>query len=72
MRELDVQIDDFMLECETKGLSKRTMISYKGTIRLLDEFKKKESGIEDANDVRGLYHRMEYHEKSLKIKLNNG
>ena len=54
-----------------KGLSKRTMSSCEGTIRLLAEFLEKESGIEDANDVRGRHHRMEYHEKSLKIKLNN-
>ncbi|MFR7545717.1 MAG: hypothetical protein ACLUWN_07255 [Clostridia bacterium] len=47
------------------------MSSCEGTIRLLAEFLEKESGIEDANDVRGRHHRMEYHEKSLKIKLNN-
>lgn len=55
MRELDLQIDDFMLECETKGLSKRTMSSYEGTIRLLAEYLEKECGIEDAKDVRELH-----------------
>ena len=28
LREIDLQIDDFMIECSTKGLSKKTINSY--------------------------------------------
>ena len=38
MHEIDLQIDDFMLECTTRGLSKKTINSYESTIRLLAEY----------------------------------
>ncbi len=31
MREIDLQIDDFMIECSAKGLSKKTIGSYERT-----------------------------------------
>lgn len=47
MHEMDLQIDDFMLECSTKGLSKKTMNNYESTIRLLAEYLEKEWKIEE-------------------------
>lgn len=55
MQQMDLQIDDFMLECNTKGLSKKTMNSYESTIRLLAEYLEKECNIEDANEVKELH-----------------
>ena len=55
MHEMDLQIDDFMLECSTKGLSKKTINSYESTIRLLAEYLEKEWKIEDANEVKDLH-----------------
>ena len=38
MREIDLQIDDFMVECSAKGLSKKTINSYESTLRLLANY----------------------------------
>ena len=55
MREIDLQIDDFMVECSTKGLSKKTINSYESTLRLLANYLEKELGIESANDVKQVH-----------------
>lgn len=55
MREIDLQIDDFMVECSAKGLSKKTINSYESTLRLLANYLEKELGIESANDVKQLH-----------------
>lgn len=49
MHEIDLQIDDFMIECSTKGLSKKTINSYESTLRLLANYLERESGVESAN-----------------------
>lgn len=38
MREIDLQIDDFMIECSTKWGRKRTINGYESTLRLLVEY----------------------------------
>lgn len=55
MREIDLQIDDFMIECSTKGLSKKTIGSYESTLRLLANYLEKELGVESANEVKQLH-----------------
>lgn len=55
MREIDLQIDDFMVECSAKGLSKKTINSYESTLRLLANYLENELGIESANDVKQLH-----------------
>lgn len=52
MREIDLQIDDFMIECSTKGLSKKTIGSYEATLKLLAKYLENEHEIESANEVR--------------------
>lgn len=46
MREIDLQIDDFMIECTTKGLSKKTINSYESTLKLLANYLERECEIE--------------------------
>lgn len=55
MHEIDLQIDDFMLDCNTRGLSKKTINSYKSTIRLLLKYLEHEWDIEDENEVKELH-----------------
>lgn len=55
MREIDLQIDDFMIECSTKGLSKRTINAYESTLRLLANYLERELGVESANDVKQIH-----------------
>lgn len=54
MHEIDLQIDDFMIECSTKGLSKKTINSYESTLRLLANYLERESGVESANNAKRL------------------
>jgi site-specific recombinase XerD len=35
MERIDIQIDEFMIYCQSKNLSKKTMASYEQTLRLL-------------------------------------
>lgn len=51
LKKIDIQIDDFMLFCQSKDLSKKTMASYEQSIRLFVLFLKKNHNIEDAKDV---------------------
>ena len=55
MREIDLQIDDFMIECGTKGLSKRTINEYESTLRLFANYLEREFGVESANDVKQIH-----------------
>ena len=55
MREIDLQIDDFMIECSTKGLSKRTINAYESTLRLLANYLERELGVVSANDVKQIH-----------------
>lgn len=55
MREIDLEIDDFMIDCSTKGLSKKTINSYEATLRLLAEYLENELNIESASDVKLLH-----------------
>lgn len=52
MQEIDFQIDDFMVYCETKGLSKRTMASYEQTLRLFAMYLQDNHIITDASKVK--------------------
>ena len=51
MQQIDYQIDDFMLYCESKGLSKKTMASYKATLRLFARYLADNNQINDATEV---------------------
>ena len=55
MREIDLQIDDFMVECSAKGLSKKTINSYESTLRLLANYLGQELEIKSANEVKQLH-----------------
>ena len=55
MREIDLQIDDFMIDCSTKGLSKKTINSYEATLRLFAEYLENELNIESAREVKLLH-----------------
>jgi integrase/recombinase XerD len=51
MKEIDLQIDEFMLNCQAKGLSKKTMASYEQTLRLFSQYFLDNYSIEDANKM---------------------
>lgn len=55
MREIDLQIDDFMIECSAKGLSKKTIGSYESTLRLLANYLEKELEVERAEEVTQIH-----------------
>lgn len=52
MQKIDFQIDDFMLYCESKGLSKKTMASYEQTLKLFAIYLENEYEITDATKVK--------------------
>lgn len=51
MSEIDYQIEDFMTHCQTKGLSKKTMLSYEQTIKLFAKYVADNYKITDAKKV---------------------
>lgn len=53
--EFDYQLDGFMLHCETKTLSKRTLSSYEATLRLFIVYLQREHNIESPDDVQPLH-----------------
>lgn len=52
MSEMDYQIDSFMLYCDSKHLSKKTLASYEQTLKLFAMYLKNEFKIEDASRVK--------------------
>lgn len=67
MREFDLQIDDFMIDCSSRKLSNKTINSYESTVRLLAEYLGNELNIDSAEEVK------EIHLKSYCIcQVKNG
>lgn len=56
--EFDLQLDSFMLHCDSKQLSKKTMKSYDQTIKLFQYYLKNELGITDAAKVKSSHIRL--------------
>ena len=51
MKDFDYYIEDFMLYCVSKNLSKKTMKSYEQTLRLFQLYMEKEQGIKEIDKV---------------------
>lgn len=51
MEKIDVQIDEFMICCQSKNLSKKTMLSYEQTLKLFAKYLENEKDIIDATKV---------------------
>lgn len=56
--EFDLQLDSFMLNCDSKQLSKKTMKSYDQTIKLFQYYLKTELVITDAAKVKSSHIRL--------------
>lgn len=52
MQEIDIQIDDFMLFCQSKGLARKTMASYEQTLKLFAMYLQDNHMITDATKVK--------------------
>ncbi len=50
--EMDIQIDSFMMYCESKNLTKKTMASYEQTLRLFATYLKNEFNITEPSEVK--------------------
>ncbi|MFD2681186.1 tyrosine-type recombinase/integrase [Bacillus seohaeanensis] len=55
MTEIELQIDSFMLYCDSKHLSKKTLSSYEQTIKLFANFLHDEFNIQDAVKVKSAH-----------------
>jgi integrase/recombinase XerD len=53
MKNTQILIDEFMIYCESKNLSKKIMMSYKQTLRLFCKYLEEESKIFDVTQVIG-------------------
>lgn len=51
MQKINLKIDEFMIYCESKNLSKKTMMSYEQTLRLFTKYLEEEKGIGDVKKV---------------------
>ncbi|APQ77030.1 site-specific integrase [Clostridium botulinum] len=45
MGKINLKIDEFMIYCESKNLSKKTMMSYEQTLRLFTKYLEEEKDI---------------------------
>lgn len=52
MSEIELQIDSFMLYCDSKHLSKKTLASYEQTLKLFGLYLKNEFKIDDVSKVK--------------------
>lgn len=52
MSEIELQLDSFMLYCDSKNLSKKTLASYDQTLKLFILYLKDNFNIEDASKVK--------------------
>ncbi|WP_428833906.1 tyrosine-type recombinase/integrase [Lysinibacillus telephonicus] len=52
MTELDLQLDSFLLYCDSKHLSKKTLKSYEQSLTLFLNYLKQELGVDDASKVK--------------------
>lgn len=50
--ELDLQLDSFLLYCDSKHLSKKTLKSYEQSLTLFLNYLKQELGVDDASKVK--------------------
>ena len=50
--ELNLQLDSFMLHCDAKHLSPKTLKSYEQTLTLFKNYLKQELNITDASNVK--------------------
>lgn len=55
MSELNYQIDSFMLFCDSKHLSRKTLSSYEQTLRLFAQYLENEFRINDASKVKSMH-----------------
>ena len=82
--EFDLQLDSFMLHCDSKHLSEKTLKSYEQTLKLFGNFLKQELNIDDASKVKSSHIRqyikylrergkytVSVSEKSLNINFPN-
>ena len=53
--EIELQLDDFMLYCDSKSLSKKTLKSYHQTLTLFINYLKQELKIENAKKVKSTH-----------------
>lgn len=53
--EIDLQIDSFMLYCDSKNLSKKTLNSYQKSLILFANYLKQELNVNDVKDVKSLH-----------------
>lgn len=51
MEKIDMQIADFMIYCQSKNLSKKTMLSYEQTLRLFATYLSNEKEMVNATKV---------------------
>ena len=51
MKDFDYYVEDFMLYCSSKNLSKKTMKSYEQTLKLFQLYMEKEQGIKEIDKV---------------------
>lgn len=51
MKNINFLIDEFMIYCESKNLSKKTMMSYEQTLRLFSKYLEEEKNIKDINKI---------------------
>ncbi|MCS4476823.1 site-specific integrase [Clostridium botulinum] len=51
MGKINLKIDEFMIYCESKNLSKKTMMSYEQTLRLFTKYLEEEKDIIDIKKV---------------------
>ncbi|WP_243555969.1 tyrosine-type recombinase/integrase [Priestia megaterium] len=55
MSELHLQLDNFMLHCDSKGLSRKTLKSYEQTLRLFISFLENKHKVTEAEKVRTVH-----------------
>ena len=57
-REFDLQLDSFMLHCDSKHLSPKTLKSYEQSLTLFGNFLEQELGVMDASKVKSSHIRL--------------
>lgn len=52
LKKIDLELDQFMLYCDSKNLSRKTLASYEQTLKLFTHYLKIEHGITEASKVK--------------------
>ncbi len=55
MSKIEYQIENFMLYCDSKNLSRKTLASYEQTLKLFRVYLEKELKITDINKVKSVH-----------------